>query len=107
MAFIFRTATVECGDSLQDMKKQKPISQDLIVCDPPFEFDAVETTSISTCNKINDIADQMADTYAYANSKLGWYNRVLNEALFSQPYIKSHTVGAVWNVWAMIGWAVT
>lgn len=60
-----------------------------------FMLDAVETTSINTCNKINDIADQMADTYAYANSRLGWYNRDLNEALFSQPYIKAHTVGAV------------
>lgn len=60
-----------------------------------FMLDAVETTSINTCNKINDIADQMADTYAYATSRLGWYNRDLNEALFSQPYIKAHTVGAV------------
>ena len=60
-----------------------------------FMLDAVETTSINTCNKINDIADQMADTYAYATSRLGWYNRDLNEVLFSQPYIKAHTVGAV------------
>lgn len=60
-----------------------------------FMLDAVEATSINTCNKINDIADQMADTYAYATSRLGWYNRDLNEALFSQPYIKAHTVGAV------------
>ena len=60
-----------------------------------FMLDAVEATSINTCNKINDIADQMADTYAYATSRLGWYNRDLNEVLFSQPYIKAHTVGAV------------
>ena len=60
-----------------------------------FMLDAVEVTSTNTCNKINDIADQMEDTYVYATSRIGWYNRALNEALYTQPYIKARTVGVV------------
>ncbi|MCJ7819884.1 MAG: Fic family protein, partial [Bacteroidales bacterium] len=60
-----------------------------------FMLDAIEKTSVSTGNLINDIRDQMDETYAYASSRIGWYNRSLNEAIFSQPYIKAKTVGRV------------
>lgn len=44
MAFHFKTTTVALGDSLEDMKKHPPISQDLIICDPPFNFDAEDVS---------------------------------------------------------------
>jgi Fic family protein len=60
-----------------------------------YMLDAVEMTSINTRNKIGDIIDQMEETYTYATSKISWYNRPINEAIFSQPYIKAQTVGGV------------
>jgi len=60
-----------------------------------FMLDAIEKTSINTRNLINDIIEQMNESYDYAMSKVGWYNRDLNEAIFSQPYIKAKTVGEV------------
>lgn len=60
-----------------------------------YMLDAIEKTSINTRNKIGDIIDQMEETYTYAKSKISWYNRPLNEAIFSQPYIKAQTVGGV------------
>lgn len=60
-----------------------------------YMLDAVEMTSINTRNKIGDIIDQMEETFTYATSKISWYNRPINEAIFSQPYIKAQTVGGV------------
>jgi Fic family protein len=37
----------------------------------------------------------MDATLEYAKSKIKWYNKEMNEALFSQPYIKPSVVGAV------------
>jgi Fic family protein len=37
----------------------------------------------------------MDETYKYASKRIKWYNRDLNEAIFSQPYIKAKTVGEV------------
>lgn len=60
-----------------------------------FMLNAIEKTSINTRNLINDIIEQMEGTYNYAISKIEWYNKDLNEAIFSQPYIKAKTVGEV------------
>lgn len=60
-----------------------------------FMLEAIETTSHNTRNLINDIIEQMDGTYYYAIAKIGWYNKELNEAIFSQPYIKAKTVGRI------------
>lgn len=60
-----------------------------------YMLNAIENTSINTRNLINDIIEQMEGTYKFAKTKIGWYNKDLNEAIFSQPYIKAKTVGEV------------
>jgi Fic family protein len=60
-----------------------------------FMLDAIEKTSINTKNLIKDIIDQMDETYEYAKSKISWYNRDVNECLFSQPYVKAKTIGEI------------
>jgi Fic family protein len=62
-----------------------------------FMLDAIEKTSLHTRNLINDIIDQMDETYAYAISKIAWYNKDVNECIFSQPYVKAKTIGGVLN----------
>jgi Fic family protein len=56
---------------------------------------AVERTSELSNQRIDEILDQMNATYAYANSKLKWYSLELNQALFSQPYIKQNLIGKI------------
>ena len=53
-----------------------------------FMLDAIENTAKLTNSLINEIIDQMASTLEYAKSKIPWYNKELNEVLFTQPYIK-------------------
>ncbi len=60
-----------------------------------FMLDAIEKTSINTKNLIKDIIDQMDETYKYAKSKISWYNKDVNECLFSQPYVKAKTIGKI------------
>jgi len=62
-----------------------------------FMLDAIEKTSLNTRNLINDIIDQMDETYTYAKSKITWYNREVNECIFSQPYVKAKTIGEILN----------
>ncbi len=51
-------------------------------------MDAVESTSILTNNLINEILNQIDATLEYGKSKLKWYNKEINELIFSQPYLK-------------------
>ncbi len=60
-----------------------------------FMLDAIEEASLYTRNLINDIIGQMNETYKFAISKIDWYNNDLNEAIFSQPYIKAQRVGKI------------
>ncbi|MCC6182263.1 MAG: Fic family protein [Bacteroidia bacterium] len=60
-----------------------------------FMLLAVEGTAKITNQKIDEIMIQMDSTYKYANSKLKWYSLELNQALFSQPYIKQKLVGKI------------
>jgi Fic family protein len=62
-----------------------------------FMLDAIEKTSLNTRNLINDINDQMEETYAHARFKLAWYTKDVNECIFSQPYIKAKTIGEILN----------
>jgi Fic family protein len=60
-----------------------------------FMLDAVEYTSALTNNLINEILDQMDSTLKYGKSKIKWYSKEVNEAIFSQPYIKPKIIGKV------------
>lgn len=60
-----------------------------------FMLQAVERTSELSNQRIDEILDQMNATYTYANSKLRWYSLELNQALFSQPYIKQNLIGKI------------
>lgn len=58
-----------------------------------FMLEAVEKTSILTNNMINEILEQMESTLDYARTKIKWYNKEVNEVIFSQQYIKPLTLG--------------
>jgi len=60
-----------------------------------YMLNAIEKTSIITNSLINEIIEQMEETLAYAKQKMGWYSKELNEAIFSQPYIKAQTIGKI------------
>ena len=60
-----------------------------------FMLDAVENTSALTNNLINDIIQQMDSNLTYGKSKIRWYTKEVNEAIFSQPYIKPKIIGNV------------
>lgn len=60
-----------------------------------FILNAVEQTSHYTNQMIDDIINQMQATLDYGRSELKWYNKEINEALFSQPYIKPKVVGEI------------
>ncbi len=60
-----------------------------------FMLEATEKTSILTNTRINEILSQMGSTLAYAKKKIKWYNKEINEAIFSQPYIKPHLIGEI------------
>jgi hypothetical protein len=56
-------------------------------------LDGVEYTSILTNNLIDEILGQMESTLAFGKVKIKWYNREVNEVIFSQPYIKPRIIG--------------
>ncbi len=60
-----------------------------------YMLEAVEKTSDLTNNLINEILGQMESTLEYARQKISWYNKEVNEAIFSQPYIKPKTIGVI------------
>ncbi len=60
-----------------------------------FMLEATEKTSLLTNTKVNEILSQMESTLEYAKGKIKWYNKEVNEAIFSQPYIKSRFIGKI------------
>jgi Fic family protein len=58
-----------------------------------YMLDAIENTSLLTEKLIIEILSQMNATLDYGKSKLKWYNKEINEAIFSQPYLKARTIG--------------
>lgn len=58
-----------------------------------YMLDAVEKTSVITNNLINEILQQMETTLEYGKQKIPWYSKEVNEAIFSQPYLKAKTIG--------------
>lgn len=60
-----------------------------------FMLKAVEATSNHTNGMIQDIVAQMESTLHYGREKIKWYGKDLNEAIFTQPYIKAKLVGEI------------
>jgi Fic family protein len=60
-----------------------------------YMLNAIEGTALITNQKIDEILLQMDVTYKYTQAKLKWYSLELNQALFSQPYIKQKLVGQI------------
>lgn len=58
-----------------------------------YMLDAVEQTAQLTNQLIISILDQMESTLEYGKASIKWYNKEVNELLFSQPYIKPKLVG--------------
>jgi Fic family protein len=62
-----------------------------------FMLEAVQNTAVITNGLIDEIISQMASTLEYAKASLKWYTKEVNEALFSQPYIKPVILGKLLN----------
>ena len=60
-----------------------------------YMLDAVEKTAILTNSLIDEIIVQMDATLIHGKSIIKWYNKEINEALFSQPYIKPHVIARI------------
>lgn len=60
-----------------------------------FMLDAIEKTAIVTSDLIDAILRQMNETFLYGKANIKWYNKEINEALFSQPYSRPKTIADV------------
>lgn len=58
-----------------------------------YMLDAVEKTAELTNQLIISIINQMEATLAHGKSNIKWYGKEVNEAIFSQPYIKPKFIG--------------
>jgi Fic family protein len=63
-----------------------------------YMLEAVEKTALLTSELINAILLQMNATLDYAKNKIKWYNKEVNELIFSQPYIKPKLIGDLLNI---------
>lgn len=60
-----------------------------------YMMTAVEQTAKHTNRQIDEIIDQMQSTLDCGKTELKWYNKEINEAIFSQPYIKPKVIGDI------------
>lgn len=60
-----------------------------------YMLNAVEKTAKHTNQVIDEIINQMRATLECGKEKLKWYNKEVNETLFTQPYIKPKVIGDV------------
>jgi Fic family protein len=60
-----------------------------------YMLEAVEKTSLLTNRLIDEIVNQMEATLEHGRKHIKWYNKEVNEALFSQPYSRPKIVGDV------------
>ncbi len=58
-----------------------------------YMLEAVEKTAQLTQRLIIRILEQMTATLDHAKANIKWYNKEVNELLFSQPYIKPKLIG--------------
>ena len=60
-----------------------------------YMLDAVEKTATLTNRLIHETVNQMEATLEQGRKHIKWYNKDINEALFSQPYSRAKTVADV------------
>lgn len=60
-----------------------------------YMLDAVEKTATLTNRLINEIIIQMEATLEHGRTHLSWYNKEINEVIFSQPYIRPHIIAQI------------
>lgn len=60
-----------------------------------FMLKAVEVTADITNGMIQDIVSQMESTLLHGREKIKWYNKEINEAIFTQPYIKAQVISEI------------
>jgi Fic family protein len=60
-----------------------------------YMLEAIEKTSLLTNRLIDEIVRQMNATLDHGRKHIKWYNKEVNEALFSQPYSRPKVVGEV------------
>ncbi len=58
-----------------------------------YMLDAVEKTSGLTNGLIYEIVNQMEATLKHGKARIKWYNKEVNEAIFSQPYSRAKLIG--------------
>ena len=63
-----------------------------------YMLEAVEKTAELTNQLVISIINQMEATLAHGRSKIKWYNKEVNELIFSQPYIRPKLVGDLLGV---------
>lgn len=63
-----------------------------------YMLDAVEKTAELTNQLIISIISQMEATLIHGKLTIKWYNKEVNEALYSQPYIKPKLIGEVLGI---------
>lgn len=63
-----------------------------------YMLEAIEKTSVLTEDLIRQIITQMEATLDHGKSKIKWYSKEVNELIFSQPYLKSKTLGELMGV---------
>lgn len=61
-------------------------------------LEAIEKTALLTSQLIVSILDQMETTLEHARRRIKWYNKEVNEAFLSQPYIKPKFIGDLLEV---------
>lgn len=57
-----------------------------------YMLNAVESTATLTSQLINDILVQMEATLEHGRKHIKWYNKEINEMIFSQPYIRQKSI---------------
>jgi len=63
-----------------------------------FMLEAIEKTAQLTSLLISNILNQMDATLVQAKKTIKWYNKDVNEILFSQPYIRPKLLGKALNI---------
>jgi len=60
-----------------------------------YILDAVEKTAVLINQLITNIFNQMEATPAHGKTTIKWYNKEVNEVIFSPPYIKPKFIGEI------------
>ena len=62
-----------------------------------YMMKAIQYTASYSNHLIDDIILQMESTLEYGKQTLKWYNKEINDVLFTQPYIKPKLLGEILN----------